>query len=118
MVINQGDLFWVTLGTPSDSESGQRSLNVVIQNNVFNRSHISTILVCVVTSNLKRANAPGNILLDVGEGNLPTPHVINISQVLTLSKNQFQEKVGTLSADRVRQVLDGVRLITEPREVE
>lgn len=118
MVINQGDLFWVNLGEPSGSKSGHRCLNVVIQNNVFNRSHINTILVCVVTPNLKRATAPGNILLDAGEANLSSPHVINISQVLTLTKDQFQEKVGTVSVDRIREILDGVRLITEPREVQ
>jgi mRNA interferase MazF len=118
MVINQGDIFWVDLDEPSDSEPGYRHPHVVIQNNVFNRSRISTVVVCTLTSNLRRAKAPGNVLLEVGEANLPEQSVVNISQIFTLSKTQLGEKIGTLSAERVRQILDGVRLLTEPRELE
>ena len=90
----------------------------MIQNNVFNRSRISTVVVCTLTSNLRRAVAPGNVLLEVGEADLPDQSVINVSQILTVSKTKLGEKIGTLSAERVRQILDGVRLLTEPREVE
>jgi mRNA interferase MazF len=44
---------------------------VVIQNNVFNRSRINTVVVCALTSNLQRAAAPGNVLLEAGEADLP-----------------------------------------------
>ncbi|MBE9124989.1 type II toxin-antitoxin system PemK/MazF family toxin [Coleofasciculus sp. LEGE 07092] len=71
MVINQGDIFWVDLGEPSDSEPGYYHPHVVIQNNAFNRSRISTVVVCTLTSNLRRAKAPGNVLLELGEANLP-----------------------------------------------
>ncbi len=76
------------------------------------------LIVCTLTSNLRRAKAPGNVLLEAGEANLPEESVVNISQIFTLSKTQLGEKIGTLSAERVRQILDGVRLLTEPRELD
>ena len=71
MVINQGDVYWVNLGEPTGSEPGYNHPHVVIQNNMFNHSRLCTVLVCALTSNLKRAAAPGNVLLDEGEANLP-----------------------------------------------
>jgi len=64
MVINQGDVYWVELEEPLGSEPGYRHPHVVIQNNVFNHSRINTVVVCVLISNRKRAEAPGNILLE------------------------------------------------------
>ena len=118
MVINQGDVFWVELEEPSGSEPGYRHPHVVIQNNVFNQSRINTVVVCVLTSNLKRAEAPGNILLEKGEANLPKQSVVNISQIFTVDKQALDEKIGTLSLKRVRQILDGLDLLLQPRDVE
>ena len=118
MVINQGDIFWIDLKEPSGSEPGYRHPHVVIQNNLFNRSRINTVVVCALTSNLKRAKAPGNVLLDEGEANLPKKSVINISQIFTVNKSDLSEKIGFLSRERFNQVLEGIRLLTEPREVD
>ena len=118
MVINQGDVFWVDLGEPSGSEPGYRHPHMVIQNNVFNRSRISTVVMCALTSNLRRARAPGNVLLEKGEANLPRQSVVNVSQIFTVDKRYLEEKVGTLSHRRTCQILDGVRLVIEPRDVD
>ena len=116
-MINQGDIFWVDLKEPSGSEPGYRHPHVVIQNNLFNRSLINTVVVCSLTSNLKRAKAPGNVLLTKGEANLPKKSVVNISQIFTVNKSDLSEKIGALSWERFNQVLEGIRLLTEPREV-
>ena len=116
MVIRQGDIYWVDLEEPDGSEPGYRHPHVVVQNNLFNSSQIRTALVCPLTSNLKRGNAPGNVLLGKDEANLPRQSVVNVSQVFTVDKSQLSDYVGTLSPKRIRQVLDGVRLIIEPRE--
>lgn len=116
MVIQQGDIYWVDLGDPVGSAPGFLHPHVVIQNNEFNRSKVSTVVVCALTSNLKRASAPGNVLLEPGEANLPKQSVVNISQVFTVDKRQLGEKIGTLSARRVRQILDGLQLLLEPYE--
>lgn len=116
-MISQGDLFWVDLGVPSGSEPGYRHPHIVIQNNLFNRSRINTVIVCAVTSNLKRASAPGNVLLPKGEANLPKASVANISQVITVDKSDLHEKIGSLSPSKIQEVLEGIRLITEPKDV-
>jgi len=118
MVIQQGDIFWVELDELSGSEPGYSHPHVVIQNNVFNRSRIHTVVVCALTSNLRRATAPGNVLLEPGEANLPRQSVVNISQIFTVDRSQLGAKIGTLSARRVRDILNGIRLLTEPREPE
>ncbi|MDJ0595608.1 MAG: type II toxin-antitoxin system PemK/MazF family toxin [Pleurocapsa sp. MO_226.B13] len=69
MVIQQGDIYWINLGEPVGLQTAYRHPHVVIQNNVFNQSRIATVIVCALTSNLKRANAPGNILLEKNEAN-------------------------------------------------
>jgi len=116
MTIYQGDVFWVDLGEPIGSEPGYSHPNVVIQNNMFNSSSINTVIVCGLTANLRRAAVPGNVLLDPGEGNLPKQSVVIVSQVFTVDKTQLGEHIGTLSGKRVRQVLEGLRLMTDPRE--
>ncbi|MBI5181668.1 MAG: type II toxin-antitoxin system PemK/MazF family toxin [Nitrospirae bacterium] len=117
MSIKQGDIFWVDLGIPGGSEPGYRHPHVVIQNNLFNESKINTVAVCAITSNIKRAKAPGNILLKKGEGGLKKDSVVNVSQVITIDKSDLIEKTGTLSQFRMRQVVEGIKLLIEPREI-
>ncbi len=118
MVINQGDVYWVDLGEPSGSDPGYKHPHVVIQNNLFNRSQIRTVIVLALTSNLQRADAPGNVLLEKGEANLPKQSVVNVSQVFTVDKSQLDVYIGTLSGKRVREILSGIKLVIEPRETE
>lgn len=114
MVINQGDIFWIVLGTPSGSAPGFKHPHVLIQNNIFNHSRINTVVVCALTSNLKLAKAPGNVLLSMGEANLSKDSVVNISQIITVDKSDLIEKIGSLSPTRIRQVIEGVKLLIAP----
>ena len=75
-------------------------------------------MVCPLTSNLKRVSAPGNVLLEKKEANLPKQSVVIVSQVFTVDKSQLGDSIGTLSAKRIHEILDGIKLVTEPREVE
>ena len=118
MVIRQGDVYWVDLDDPLGSGPGFRHPHVVIQNNLFNRSRINTVVVCTLTSNLARAAAPGNVLLDPGEANIPKRSVVNVSQLFTVDKTALLERIGSLSPRRIGQVLQGVRLVIEPRDVD
>jgi mRNA interferase MazF len=118
MVINQGDIYWIELEEPKGSEPGYSHPHVVIQNNVFNASKINTVIVCVLTSNLKRAHAPGNVLLEKGEGNLSKQSVALVSQIFTVDKSQLGEFIGTLSEQRVKQILEGINLMTEIRNLD
>ncbi|MBC8018846.1 MAG: type II toxin-antitoxin system PemK/MazF family toxin [Verrucomicrobia bacterium] len=116
MVINQGDIYWIELDEPVGSEPGYKHPHVIVQNNLFNRSQIRTVLVCPLTTNLKRASAPGNVLLDKKESNLPKQSVVNVSQVFTVDKEQLDEYVGTLSPERITEILNGIKLVLDPRE--
>ena len=118
MNIRQGDIFWVDLGDPRGSKPGFRQPYVVVQNNVFNLSRLNTAVLCVVTSNLARAKGPGNVLLRKGEGNLPKESVVNITQIITVDKTDLVEKIGSLRRTRINQIIDGVKLLLEPREPE
>ena len=89
-----------------------------IQNNIFNLSCINTVIVCILTSNLRGAKAPGNVLLEATETNLPDKSVVHISQIFTVNKLQLAEKIGTVSEERVSQILEGVKLLIETCEVE
>lgn len=117
MVINQGDIFWIDLGVPSGSAPGFKHPHVVIQNNLFNRSRINTVVFCAITSNLKRAKAPGNVLLPKGEANLPKDSVVNISQMITVDKSDLIKKIGSLSSSRIKQITEGIKLLIEQREI-
>ena len=116
MVVNQGDIFWVELDEPGGSEPGYSHPSVVIQNNIFNQSGLNTVIVCTLASNLKRATMPSNILLEPGEANLPKQSVIIVSQIFTADKRQLGEYIGALSKRRVRQILEALKLLTEPRD--
>ena len=117
-MIRQGDIYWVDLGEPKGSEPAYQRPHVVVQNDLFNRSRIRTVVVCALTSNLKRALAPGNVLLARAEAGLRKRSVVNVSQVFTVDKVQLGAKIGSLSAERLREVVDGVELLLEPRDID
>lgn len=118
MEIKQGDIFWFDAGEPRGSSPAYSRPVVVIQNNVFNRSPIGTILVCALTTNLRRAKAPGNVLLNETEADLPKQSVVVVSQVLTIDKLELIDKIGALSKERIGKILEGIKLLTEPREID
>jgi len=118
MVINQGDVYWIDFEEPSGSEPGYRHPHLVIQNNIYNRSRINTVVVCSLTSNLKRSISPGNVTLNKGEANLPKKSVVNISKIFTVNKSDLSENIGTLSKQRIAQILEGIQLLIEPREID
>ncbi len=82
---------------------------MVVQDDVFNHSRVATVVVCALTSNLHRANWPGNVLLEPGEGDLPRRSVVVVSQVSSVEKARLGERIGSLSDARVEQILAGLR---------
>lgn len=110
--INQGDIYWVQLDNPSALEPTIPHPYVVIQDNVFNHSRINTVVACALTSNIRRvSDTPGNILLEAGEANLPKQSVVEVSKVSTVDKSQLGEYIGSLTEQRVHQILAGMRFL-------
>jgi mRNA interferase MazF len=107
--ISRGDVYWIA---PDDSRGevpGYSHPHVVVQDDVFNHSRITTVVVCALTSNLNRVTEPGNVLLEPGEGNLPRQSVVVVSQIASVEKARLGEWVGALSDARVDQILAGLR---------
>ncbi len=112
----QGEVYWIDLGSPVGSAPVSRHPHVVVQSDVYNRSRLRTVIVCALTSNLRRAAVPGNVLLAAGEANLPRPSVVNVTQVFTVDRSELVEPIGRLSRGRVREIVEGIRLVLAPAE--
>jgi mRNA interferase MazF len=111
VVIAQGEVWWADLGEPVGSEPGFRRPVVVVQGEAFNRSRISTVVCVALTSTLRWAEAPGNVLLEARLTGLPRDSVANVSQIATLDRSALVERVGVLSADKLDLVLFGIDVV-------
>ncbi len=111
LAVNQGDIYWVQLENPNGLEASIPHPQVVIQDDILNQSRIHTVVVCGLTSNVGRASAPGNVLLDVGEANLSRQSVVEVSKLSTVAKTQLGGYIGSLSKQRVNQILAGMQFL-------
>ena len=109
--MERGEVWWVELGEPKGSEPGFRRPMLVVQSDAFNQSRIATTIGVVLTSNVRLADAPGNVLIPAGESGLPKDSVANVSQVVTVDKTQFAERAGKLPPRFMRAVSDGLKLV-------
>ncbi len=105
--VRRGDLFWIAPDATQSLPHDYAHPHVVVQDDVFNQSRITTVVVCALTSNLQRANEPGNVLLDRGEGDLPRQSVVVVSQIDSVDRARLGERIGSLSEARVMQILAG-----------
>ena len=106
--INRGDIFWAAAGR-EDAKPGLLHPHVIVQADLFNHSRLETVVACALTSNRRRANEPGNFLLEPGEAGLEKLSVVVVSQLCTLQKADLQAYIGSLSESRVQQILAGIR---------
>ena len=113
MVISQGEIWWADLPDPAGSVPGFRRPVIVVQGDPFNRSKIATVLCVPLTSNLKWADAPGNVLFEARLTGLPKDSVANVSQVVVLDKSSLTERVGKLSREKSNLVLDGIDIVLD-----
>jgi mRNA interferase MazF len=106
--IKQGDLYWFS---PPDAGQGIAHPHVIVQDDVLNSSRIHSVVVCGLTTNLSRASLPGNVLLDAGEGGLPSASVVVVTHVSAVDEHLLGEFIGALSRERVEQILAGMRFV-------
>src|SRR5271157_5617746 len=93
------------------SAPAERHPCVIVQSDLFNRSRIGTTVVCLITSNLSRTNAPGNVALRAGDAGLSKASVVNVSQILTIDKSELVERIGKLTAETVGTIRSGLNLL-------
>lgn len=111
MVISQGDVCWAALDDPIGSSPGFRRPVAVVQGDAFNASRIATVVVIPLTSNVRLAAAPGNVLLSAARTGLPKDSVANVSQIVTVDRSLLTERVGRLSTGDLQLVLSGIDLV-------
>lgn len=109
--MQRGEVWWASLPEPAGSGPGYRRPVLIVQANAFNESRIQTIIAAVITSNLRLAAAPGNVLCRANETSLPRDSVVNVSQLITIDKSLLTEHVSTLPIRKLRQVEAGLRLV-------
>ena len=111
MIPARGEVWWADLPEPSGSAPGFRRPIVVVQGDAFNHSRISTVVCVPLTSNLRWADAPGNVLLPAGLTGLPKDSVANVSQIVTLDRGSLTERLGRLPEAKFELVLFGVDVV-------
>lgn len=111
MVIERGEIWWADLPEPVGSSPGLPRPVLIVQSDKFNRSLINTVVIAVITTNLKLANAEGNVLLTARQSGLPKDSVVNVSQLFTIDESLLRDYVSALPAKKLEQVEDGLRLV-------
>lgn len=111
MVIDRGEVRWTDLSEPRGAEPGFRRPVVVMQSNAFNRSRIGTVIVVVLTSNLRLLDSPGNVLIPAKLAGLTRDSVANVSQVMTVDRRDLGEAAGRLDALTLKRIEAGLRLV-------
>ena len=111
MVIAQGEVWWADIGEPIGSAPGYRRPVVVVQCDAMNRSRIGTVVCVPLTSNLKWANAPGNVLLKAGATGLSKDSVANVTLIVALDKGQLTERTGKLPRRQLEAILAGIDVV-------
>ncbi|WGV27828.1 type II toxin-antitoxin system PemK/MazF family toxin [Halotia branconii] len=107
----RGEIWWANLPDPLGSEPGYRRPILIVQDDIFNQSRISTVIVVVITSNIQLAKAPGNVLLLREATGLSKDSVANVSQILTVDKTFLVERFGVLPEYLQEEVDEGLRTI-------
>ena len=110
-MISQGDVWWADLPDPTGSGPGFRRPVVVVQGDSLNRSRIATVVCIPLTSNIKWAKAPGNVMLSPRLTGLPKDSVANVSQILTLDKTLLTDRTGKLPRPQLGLVLSGIDVV-------
>ena len=108
--MERGTVWWAELPLPAASEPGYRQPVIIVQANSYNRSRIKTVMAVVVTSNIRLAEAPGNVSLPSSATGLPKDSVANVSQVITIDKTFLVEQCGRVPGQLMKAVDDGLRL--------
>ncbi len=110
-MISQGEIWWADLGEPEGSAPGFRRPVVVVQSDSFNRSRIATVVCVPLTSNMRWADAPGNVALDSATSGLPKDSVANVSQLVTIDRAILTERVSKLPDAKLDLVLYGIDIV-------
>lgn len=108
--MRRGEVWWADLGEPRGSQPAMRRPVLIVQDDVLIRSALGTVMVVPLTSNLRCADAIGNVLLRPDDSGLDRPSVAPVCQVMTADKAFLSELVGSIPARSRRAIDAGLRI--------
>lgn len=114
--VNQGDIFW---SITRDENGKTREIihpQVIIQDDLINKSRVKTVVACEISTNIKKVSEPGNILLELGEGNLKKQSIIITSHISSIRKSDLGDFIGRIGKNRIEQIYDKLRLLNRLQE--
>ncbi len=109
----RGEIWWADLGEPRGSGPGYRRPVLIVQDDHFNRSHLATVLILSLTSNLKYAELPGNLFLPKEQSGLAKDSVINATQLTAINKIWLEELVTQLPRQMMDEIDHSLRLVLD-----
>ena len=110
-MIRRGGIHWAELGAPTGSRPAKRRPVLVVQADSYNRSGLNTTLVISLTTNTMLAPLPGNVFLPATRTGLPKDSVANVTQWMTLDKDDLEPEVGWLAGPLLGEVERGLRRV-------
>lgn len=102
-MVKRGELYYADLSPVIGSEQGGVRPVLVVQNDVGNK-YSPTIIAAAVTSKIDKAKLPTHIELSAREYGLSKDSVVLLEQIRTLDKTRLKERIGQVSADKMRKI--------------
>jgi len=109
--MTRGEIWRAEFGIPYGCEPGFTRPVLIVQDDSYNESRIKTIVVVPLTTNLRLADAPGNVLLSKKDLKLPDDSVIITSQLYAIDRGCFKEKLSKAPGSIMQQVEIGMKLV-------
>ncbi len=107
----RGEIWWADFGIPFGSEPGFKRPVLIVQDDLFNKSKIQTIVIVPFSTNLILAEAPGNILLVKELTKLSKDSVLVVSQLYALDRQRLIEKNSKMEKRHLAEIEEGLLLV-------
>lgn len=110
MQIKQYDIWLADLNPRRGTEPGKTRPVVIIQTNLLNDFHPSTV-VCPITTNVQ---PEVNLLrIHLKKGQLDQLSDVLVDQIRAIDNKRFIKKVGQLNKDQVMKIKDNIRIVLD-----
>ena len=109
--MTRGEIWWADFGLPFGSEPGFRRPVLIVQDDAYTRSRLSTVIVVPLSTNLELENAPGNVFLSHDESGLSKDSVLVVTQLTALDKQRLVEHAGRTTPETREAVESGIRMV-------
>jgi len=112
MKFNRFEIWSADLNPRFGTESGKTRPVLIIQNNILNKRHPSTI-ICPITTNVKKGVQILRLNLDKGEAGFKKESAIMIDQMRAIDNKRFVRKIGNLPESRVPKLVDNIKIVLD-----